>query len=311
LKTLITQEEQTLVSDIFKLLGKNQVMQAETKLKEVLTAKPEDAIAYSMLALCMIAREDDEAALLQAEKGVNLQPGTAFCHYVQASVFTELNILNRALISIREAIHLDPSDPLFHAQMASIYFTQRKWPDAVAAASRGLEYSPTDQNCRQIRRSALTAYEEQHGRSLVGRNTLMRITMNASLSADRGWVALSNDDIEGAKAHFSDALLLEMNLRSAQKGILLTISKRTPIYSLFLAVCAMLYRHWRVGVISSISVSIAAAVANICLGFAVPRLIWTIPGILAGLIFTLGRVLFPTLIYRWIYKYHSGITEIE
>ncbi|MFM8754377.1 MAG: tetratricopeptide repeat protein, partial [Phenylobacterium sp.] len=125
---------------------KPEDMQAWSKLaRDAMRADPEDGRGYAILgAFELLTRNTDRAQML-CEQAIQLNPSLPLGHAMRGS---SLNLAGRpedALVSLRTALRLSPSDPfVFHTlgELATAYCMTESWDEALDLAEQSLIRRP-------------------------------------------------------------------------------------------------------------------------------------------------------------------------
>ena len=207
---------------------------AETELKQVLAAEPDNAHAHAMLAQCLAERGELVAANAEADQAVGLAPHFAFGHYVRARVLTDRRRYEEARPAIREALRLESFNPSFYAALARIEMEQRRWPAALDAAENGLSIDPDHAPCLNLRAMALVHLGRKNEAAQTIDGALERDPHNAVTHANQGWTLLHQGDHKKALEHFRESLRLNPELEWAKAGTVEALKARYLIYRLML-----------------------------------------------------------------------------
>ena len=207
---------------------------AETALREVLVADPEEAHAHALLALCLSARKSFPEATEAAQKAIHLAPDCSFAHYVASHVLLQRNRIPEALASVEEALRLDPFDPDFFALLGQIHLTDRRWKEAEDAAQKGLAIEPEHVECANLRAIALIKQGRKAEASATIDVALAKNPENSLTHANQGWAYLEKGEPEKALHHFREALRLDAENEWARQGIVEALKARHFIYGLML-----------------------------------------------------------------------------
>jgi tetratricopeptide (TPR) repeat protein len=168
------------------------------------------------MALCLVEREQFQAATDEARQAIHLQPDFAFAHFAHARVLLDRNHLPEARAAIEEAIRLDPADADYFALLSNIHFQESRWKEALSAAEQGLQFDPEHVGCVNLRAMSMIK---------LGRKAEAGLTIDAALSkhpesalthANQGWTLLEKGDPKKALEHFAKrcALIPKTNGRA-------------------------------------------------------------------------------------------------
>ncbi len=207
---------------------------AETEFRQALAAEPRDAHAHSLLARCLVEREQFKEATEEAQQAVHLAPDLADAHYALAVVWHKRNYDAEALAAIYEALRLDSSQPHYFALLSQIHLNEARWQPALEAAEQGLQLDAEDVACTNLRAIALVklGQKTQAGETIDA--ALRRNPDNSVTHANRGWTLLEQNDPKAALEHFREALRLDPTNEWARRGIVEALKARNFIYALML-----------------------------------------------------------------------------
>jgi tetratricopeptide (TPR) repeat protein len=213
--------------------GRNDL--ADREFREALSQDPDDPMAHACLSLCLSRRDEDAAALAEADEAVRTGPDLAFCHYVRGLALNSLDRHAEAQAAALEAIRLDPDDADYPGLLASIEMGRRRWSEALAAAERGLALDPENATCMNFRAMALVQLGRKAEAAATLGSALADDPENAFTHANQGWALLHRGEHVKALEHFREALRLEPDLDWARAGMVEALKARFLIYRVMLA----------------------------------------------------------------------------
>ncbi len=208
---------------------------AEQELVQEIGEAPNNAVATSLLGLCLSQRSAFKEATATVEIALALDPTLPFAHYALANILYQRNRFAEALSPLQEALRLDPSEPDYCALLSSTYFSLERWPEALQAAEQGLFVNPVHQGCTNVRVMALVKLSRTVEASAAIEEALRRDPDDALTHANQGWLCLELGKIEPALEAFREALRLAPSLEWARRGIVEAMKARNLFYRVFLA----------------------------------------------------------------------------
>jgi tetratricopeptide (TPR) repeat protein len=208
---------------------------ADREFRQELSQDPDNPLAHACLSLCLSRRDDDKAALAEADEAVRTGPDYAFCHYVRGAALNALDRHAEAEAAVTEAIRLDPDDPDYPALLASIEIGRRRWTEALAAAERGLALDPEHAGCMNFRAMALVQLGRKAEAAAALASALADDPENALTHANQGWALLHRGEHVKALDHFRESLRLDPDLEWARAGMIEALKARFAIYRVMLA----------------------------------------------------------------------------
>jgi tetratricopeptide (TPR) repeat protein len=216
------------------LYDQNRYEQAETELRQALSATPEDPLAHALLALCLCHRKEFAAATEEAKQAVHFGPDWRYTHFALGWVLHDRNHLKEALEAADESVRLEPDNADSHALRSQILMGMRKWAEALGAAENGLEFDPEHVACNNLRAMALVKLGRKSEAGQTIDSTLRRAPEDAITHANKGWTCLEEGNPQQALAHFGEALRLEPNNEWARQGTVEALKARNIIYGVML-----------------------------------------------------------------------------
>ncbi len=216
------------------LFEQNRFDLADREIRRELAQDPDNPMAHSFLALCLMQRDRNEESLAEADEGVRLAPDLAYGHYIRSRALQALSRLADAEAAVREAIRLDPSEADHFGLLASIEMGRRRWADALTTAEQGLALDPEHPGCTNLRAMALVQLGRKDEAATALGSALANDPENGLTHANQGWTYLHQGDHAKALEHFREALRLDPNLEWARIGIVEALKARFLIYRLML-----------------------------------------------------------------------------
>lgn len=136
-------------ADATRLAG--DVLAAETQARQALELDPDHANALAQLGCCLVIRGQDEAkphlyaeAVRYLDRAIARQPGNAFAHRWLGCARLQMDDLDAAERSFKEALRLMPDSSVVWQLMASLRSCRGRYADAVACQKKCLELAPGD-----------------------------------------------------------------------------------------------------------------------------------------------------------------------
>jgi tetratricopeptide (TPR) repeat protein len=207
---------------------------AEGELRQELAADPNNAMAHSLLGLCLSHRKEYGEATHEAKLAIHLAPDMPHAYYTLASIFYDRHWLAEAEETITEAIRLNPEDADYFNLLAAIRLDRRRWADCLEAAEQGLQLDPEHVGCNNLRAMALVKLGRRKEAGATIATALAKDPDNALSHANQGWTLLEQGDPRKALEHFREALRLNPQMDWARQGIVEALKARNVIYRLML-----------------------------------------------------------------------------
>lgn len=212
------------------LLLQHRPAEAEKELRQALAADPDDAIALALLSECYLDTNRYPDALDAARQAIARMPEIPFLYYVLARAHYYNKQMREARQAIAEGQRLDPSDPEAFHLLATVEFYDEKWQAALDAAQRGLELDPENVNLINLRAQSLIRLNRKQEAAQALDFALQKAPQNAFAHANKGWVAIEQDQYELAVSHFREALRLQPNNDFARSGLKEAIKGKNLLY---------------------------------------------------------------------------------
>lgn len=212
------------------LLQQRRYDLAEKELRQVLAGAPDHFLAHAWLSLTLMEMARHAEAEAEAEQAVHLAPDHPYGYFVLSRVFQQQGKMRQAEKAIAEAIRLNPTDADYFAVLASLFAGQQQWAKVLEAAEQGLLLDAEHIGCGNLRAMALNKLGRRQESIGALDAALYRDPDNALTHANQGWIALEQNNHQGAMEHFREALRLNPELNWARSGILEALKARNPVY---------------------------------------------------------------------------------
>jgi tetratricopeptide (TPR) repeat protein len=209
---------------------------AEKEFLASLQDTPDRALAYTMLAMCMINTKKRREALEFAKQALQLEPELSYAHYVLAYCYARSSQLRLAMPAITEALRLDPQASEYWAFKAYLHlcaaskFTMSEAKHALESAEQGLSCNPHDAQCMQLKARALLALNRKSEAFNALKSALAIDPIDADSHELRAWLALEGGQSVEAREFYAEALRLNPGSASARTGLLSAMRAKHLIY---------------------------------------------------------------------------------
>lgn len=212
------------------LIEQGRFQEAQKCLGDALADDPENAIALSLLAHCLVGTKRHKEAAIVAGNAIALEPEYPFAHSVMARALEGQGKMSQAMDSIKCAIRLDPYEEEFHAILATFHIAQKQWDKALSAAQDGLAIDPESVTCANMRALALVQLGRVDDASHTLDTAMRRDPENAMSHANKGWAELNRGNYKKSFDYFREALRLEPDMEFAREGVLHAMRATSPLY---------------------------------------------------------------------------------
>ena len=212
------------------LLAQNRLPEAERELKEALSQHPDDAYAMAWLAECYLNGKRFAEALEVSERAMRFEPNNGFLLYTLARSCFYNKRIKEAREVVGRALSLNPNDPDFFLLLAHIEFYEENWKKALDAAEQGLELDAENVNLINLRTQALVKLNRKAEAAATIDYALHHAPEDSYSHANKGWVAIEQNQYEQAFEHFREALRLNPTNGYARTGLKEAIKARNWLY---------------------------------------------------------------------------------
>jgi tetratricopeptide (TPR) repeat protein len=135
-------EATQLVSSGWAFYAAGNTPGAMRDFKAALAIAPDNAEALAGIAQTHIALNQLAEADAASERLLRIAPALAQAHRLRGEVFRRQRRFLSAEQSLREAIRLDPDEPLGHHFLAVVHYEQKEFRKALRAVEEGREIAP-------------------------------------------------------------------------------------------------------------------------------------------------------------------------
>lgn len=217
------------------LLSHNRYAEAEAELRRIIAADPENAHAYSLLAITFNKQGKHPEAIRAAVRAVSLDAGVPFAHYILACCYADGGQKALAHRAIGEAIRLDPDDADYRSLLAGLHLNGKNWNEALEEAERALALDPENIDAINRRAFALRQLGRKKEAVQAVEGALLRDPEDSHSHASMGWACLHRGEVKKAIEHFKASLGIDPDNEDARAGVVHALKARNPLYRLLLA----------------------------------------------------------------------------
>ncbi len=216
------------------LLEQNRYTDAISELQKVVAQDPENAQAFSYLAICNAETGKLRDAFQAIEAAIRIEPNHAVHFYVLSKLYIDSNKLKDADQAIMEALRLQPFDPEFILLKAHIEYLRHNWHLSLEYAQNGLQLNAEHVGCLNMRAMSLVKLNRASEAYETIEFALRREPENSHSHANFGWTMLESGQYNRAFEHFKEALRLDPNNEYARTGLKEAIKSKNRIYRIIL-----------------------------------------------------------------------------
>lgn len=125
---------------------------AAREAARAVTMAPTSAYAFAVQAIVLAMQKQRAAALAASDEALRLEPSNAYAHFARARVLGEDDFdLRGAGRAVREAIAIDPDEPIYHEHLAYVHTRNESFGKALAVADAALARFPENAFLHYIR----------------------------------------------------------------------------------------------------------------------------------------------------------------
>lgn len=212
------------------LLSQERYKDAEKELGQALGQDPNDPFALAMLSDVYLETDRRPKALELAQEAMAKEPNFPFFYHQLARAYFFNNKIKECKETINAGIGLSPNDPDFYLLLSQIEYFQENWEASLAAADKGLALDPERVGLINQRTQALVKLNRKAEAAATVDFALHNEPENAYAHANKGWVAIEQDDYETAVKHFKESLRLDPTNAYTRTGLKEAIKAKNILY---------------------------------------------------------------------------------
>jgi len=212
------------------LMGQDRYTEAEKEIGQAMSQQPDDPFALAMLSECYIETERRSEALELAQRALSLAPQFAYFYHNLARAQFFNKKVSECRATILEGMKLDPNDADFFLLLSQIDYYLENWEASLKAADQGLELSPESVQLINQRTQALVKLNRKAEAAETIDFALNRAPEDAYAHANKGWVAIEQDNYTMAVKHFKESLRLDPTNEYTRTGLKEAIKAKNIVY---------------------------------------------------------------------------------
>lgn len=215
------------------LLAQRRFEMAERDLRNLLADEPRDAIALSLLALCLLHdRKRLGEATSTAQQAIGIAPDDPLGHFALAASYLQRNRNAEAEAAIGESLRLDPEDADAYAVLSQAHLRREQYQRALDAALQGLAVDPDHIDCGNLRSISLERLGRGQEAILSAGETLRRDPDDPMSHAAHGFTLLNAGRYQEAQVAFRESLRLDPQNEMARVGLVHALNQRSWVFRL-------------------------------------------------------------------------------
>lgn len=216
------------------LLQQRRYAEAESILKNVLHADPNDVYVLTLLSQAYLYQDKLEDAERVIDMALKLMPDNDYLYFTKARVLLQKEKYDEAEKHLQQAVSMDPTVADYHALWASIKMTRKQYEEALNLANKALEFEGDHLLGLNVRSSALLKLDRAEESYQTIEGALREDPNDPYTHSTYGWNLLENGDHKQALTHFREALKQDPNFEYAQAGMMEALKANNLFYRLFL-----------------------------------------------------------------------------
>uniref|UniRef100_A0A7S3G2K9 protein O-GlcNAc transferase n=1 Tax=Palpitomonas bilix TaxID=652834 RepID=A0A7S3G2K9_9EUKA len=225
------------------LFQSGDMVKAGECYEQAALASPNDGLGWSNLGLTQMYRGDFDAAIVNMQKSIRLEPKNGRFHFVLGEAFSRSGNTQRAISSLETSIALDKNNPDAYLSLGNARMTEKRYSEALGAYEQALRLRETMEA-----RVNLAKLRLQHGQIEAGMEDFKKAQRHAPNSpfvfAEMGEGLRSVGHIQQAVPYLQKAIespvQTELDMRGKAKAHygLAELAAREEKHSLALQHCA-------------------------------------------------------------------------
>ncbi len=208
-----------LLDRIELLIEHKKYKQAEQLTGEALAMHPQSDILNSYMADIYLSTNRSKDALQFIEKAIASNPVEDEHFFTKSKIHLDLNQYQAAEEAINQAILLFPDASTYYGVKAAILMDTGKRQEALTTVRQGLAIRPDDGFCKNVLSMVLAKTGKGAASIEVAQEALNQDPDDSMNHASMGFTYLHNKEIDKAKHHFQQALMLNPNSDVAREGL--------------------------------------------------------------------------------------------
>lgn len=222
------------LSKVDILIQQKKYPEAETILKDLLSAEPHSVPFLALLAEVNLQQDQFDRARSIIDQAIGRSPDSSHLFYIKARIAVQQDNYDEAEKNLYNAIELDPYDATYFALLATIKLSRKQFEEALDLANEALQIDAENLLALNTRSTALNKLNKKEESFQAIEGALREDPNNAYTHANFGWGLLENGDHKKALEHFREALKNQPDFDYAQVGMVEAMKAGNPFYRAFL-----------------------------------------------------------------------------
>ncbi len=217
------------------LLDQNRYPEAAATFKDFLTTNPQHAYALYLLASCQYhLPKEQKQALLTIDQAISLDPQRSWFHELKAMILAAMGKGKNAMAVVDEALRLDPFSAHAHAVKAYVHLTQDQWAPAEKCAKEALALDADNLFAGNLLATALRMQNKLNENQQLVSDLLAKDPEDAVSHSNAGWVYFQKGNYSQAQIHFRESLRLDPLFEPARLGTLELFKTKSAFYRAYI-----------------------------------------------------------------------------
>lgn len=212
------------------LLNQGRPAEAETWIKKVLEAEPENDYALSVLARCFLNSKRYDKGIQVIKEAISINPEIPHYYYLAAFGHYQRNERPAAIGYLQRAIVLNPYYAEYFGLLGFVYIDENDFKQALSKANEGLAIDPENITCLNARSTALNKLRMTDDAIATMQDALSMDPDNEFTHATVGWNYLEKGRHKDAANHFREALRIDPDYNNAKTGLKEALKSKIPPY---------------------------------------------------------------------------------
>lgn len=212
------------------LIRTHKLEEAQKRIGEMLPQYPDEGVLYQLQSRIEVEKDNYNRALELINTSIGLEPDDADNFYYKSRILYLKKNFVEAMKSIDAALNIDPAEPYYCGQKALLLYQKEKRQEAIQWAKKGLVTNPDNELCANVLSMVLGSTGDTLGAEAVLGQRLEQNPEDAFTHANMGYNFIRKGNMQQAKVHFKEALVLDPEFQYAKDGMIDAIKGSNPLY---------------------------------------------------------------------------------
>ncbi len=212
------------------LLNQGRSKDAITRIKQALSAEPENDYALSLLGRCLYHTREYDKGIQAIRTAISYSPQESFYYYLLAFGHYQNENTAEARINLQKAIQLNPYYAEYYGLLAFVMISDKQFEAGLERANEGLAIEAENLTCLNARAMALNKLKRTEAAIATMQDALAQDPDNEFTHTSVGWNLLERGKHQEAAKHFREALRIAPDRPHAQSGLKEALKSKIPPY---------------------------------------------------------------------------------